>query len=95
MTITLEVNDIRKKVGGLQVLKGVSFRIEGHTDALGRPDYNADLSQRRAEAVRGFLVTMGVDPTRLEVEGFGATLPRTDDPADPENRRVELRAVLR
>ena len=76
-------------------LQSVVYRIEGHTDAVGAPDYNEELSVRRADAVREFLASAGVDVSRMVVEGFGATHPRTEDPMDAENRRVELRAVLR
>ncbi len=68
------------------------FLIAGHTDAKGKPDYNLDLSQRRAEAVRQHLVaTYGLAPTRLVALGFGDT--RLKDPQQPQsevNRRVQV-----
>lgn len=68
--------------------------IEGHTDADGEADHNQDLSERRAASVAQFLVERyGVDETRLETAGFGASQPVADN-ASPEgkqqNRRVEL-----
>jgi len=67
------------------------FRVDGHTDGRGRDETNLRLSQRRAEAVRGYLVSAGVDPARLEAQGYGRSRPKTNDPLDPANRRVETR----
>jgi outer membrane protein OmpA-like peptidoglycan-associated protein len=68
--------------------------IEGHTDSDGAEDYNLDLSNRRAQAVRTYLIdTYGIDANRLEAKGWGETEP-IDTNASPEgkanNRRVEL-----
>jgi outer membrane protein OmpA-like peptidoglycan-associated protein len=68
-----------------------SFLVEGHTDAKGSDKYNLTLSQRRANAVVRYLADKGVNPTKLEPRGFGKTKPRTDDPFDAANRRVETR----
>lgn len=76
-------------------LSAASFLIEGHTDARGTAEYNFDLSARRAESVRLFLIEAGVPAERLDAVGLGETTPRTADPMDDENRRVELRAVVR
>lgn len=79
--------------------KGV-VRIEGHTDSKGRPAYNQRLSERRAEAVRRWLVAReGLTTIRFVTVGFGATRPKvpntkpdgSDDPAGRQiNRRVEI-----
>lgn len=67
--------------------------VEGHTDDVGSDVVNLRLSQRRAEAVRDFLVAKGVDPSRLEAVGFGESRPidtnRTDS-GRARNRRVEF-----
>lgn len=65
--------------------------IEGHTDGKGSPGYNLDLSKRRAAAVRDYLVSRGVSPSRLTVIGKGMGEPLVADPADPANRRVQFR----
>lgn len=69
------------------------IRVEGHTDNVGRPEYNLELSQRRAQAVHDFLASQGVDAARMTVEGFGLTRPVADNET-PEgrqrNRRVDL-----
>ncbi|SIO01145.1 OmpA family protein [Vannielia litorea] len=75
-------------------LKKARFMIEGHTDARGTEGYNGNLSEDRAAAVQAYLVSLGVTEERLSAMGFGETAPRTDDPMDPENRRVELRIDL-
>lgn len=66
--------------------------IEGHTDALGTPDYNLALSERRARAVRKYLEAAGVAPQRLTAVGLGASRPAApnDVLGNALNRRVEL-----
>lgn len=67
--------------------------IEGHTDSIGSDSYNMDLSKRRAEAVKQELVTMyGIDPNRLQTQGFGETRP-VDTNATPEGRYNNRRVV--
>ena len=67
------------------------FAVEGHTDAKGRADYNLKLSQPRADAVRAFLTSNGVQDSRLAVVGKGATeLANAADPQAAENRRVRI-----
>lgn len=70
------------------------LRVEGHTDNTGAAEANQTLSQKRAQAVVGYLVTeKGIAADRLEAVGLGATQPAADN-ATPEgrqtNRRVEL-----
>jgi outer membrane protein OmpA-like peptidoglycan-associated protein len=72
-----------------------TIRIEGHTDSVGTAAANADLSRRRAEAVRSALIAQHqVSPARLTAAGFGATRPRESNATlegRARNRRVELR----
>lgn len=70
-------------------VKGAKFAIDGFTDATGGEQYNLGLSERRAQAVVAYLVSLGVDPTALQAKGFGKAQPRASDPFSPENRRVE------
>jgi outer membrane protein OmpA-like peptidoglycan-associated protein len=68
------------------------FVVAGHTDAKGSAPYNKQLSQRRAEAVKGYLVSKGIDAKRLDAVGYGSEhLLTPDRPEDPTNRRVEVR----
>jgi OOP family OmpA-OmpF porin len=74
-----------------QGLKEVTkFIIQGHTDRTGKAAYNEDLSKRRAEAVKDYLVNkMGVEPDRLESVGLGSSEPANPrNPYAAENRRV-------
>src|SRR6476659_1961858 len=51
-----------------------TFTVEGYTDSLGSPDYNLDLSQRRADSVKEYLVNvMGINPAQVETRGYGAS----------------------
>jgi OmpA-OmpF porin, OOP family len=68
------------------------FIVAGHTDAKGSPQYNKQLSLRRAEAVKRFLMAKGLDGRRLQAVGYGSErLLAPDRPEDPSNRRVEIR----
>ena len=70
---------------------GKVVRIEGHADASGVAAVNLALSQKRAEAVREYLVDKGADPSMLLPVGVGANVPKNSkDPFSPENRRVEI-----
>ena len=70
---------------------GKVVRIEGHADASGVAAVNLALSQKRAEAVREYLVDKGADPAMLMPVGVGANAPKNSkDPFSPENRRVEI-----
>jgi outer membrane protein OmpA-like peptidoglycan-associated protein len=68
------------------------FVVAGHTDAKGSAQYNKQLSLKRAEAVKRFLVDKGMDAGRLTTVGYGSEkLLAPDRPEDPSNRRVEIR----
>ena len=67
--------------------------IEGHTDSRGAESYNQQLSQNRAQAVVDFLVSKGVDATRLTAVGFGENAPIADNTTSEGralNRRIEF-----
>jgi outer membrane protein OmpA-like peptidoglycan-associated protein len=92
-----EYRDILNRIAGiLMTLKGYTIAVYGYTDDIGTQTYNLQLSQRRAEAVRDFLVQTGISPTILSTKGFGKSDPRV--PGDSEqaraaNRRVEIGIV--
>lgn len=67
--------------------------VAGHTDSTGSERYNQDLSERRATAVRNYLITKGVAAGRITAIGFGETMPvASNDTASgrEQNRRVEV-----
>jgi len=70
-----------------------SIIIEGYTDSSGDRIYNQELSERRASAVRDFLVSTGIDPMRISVHGYGEEHPVASNDSENgrrENRRVEI-----
>lgn len=79
--------------GILLASKGYGLSIFGYTDDIGTQTYNEDLSKRRAEAVRSYLVQAGIDSAIINVKGYGKTSPlvegNTSD-ARAKNRRVEI-----
>lgn len=77
-------------------LKGAStsVRLEGHADERGSREYNMALGEKRANAVRDFLVTQGVGGASLEVVSFGEEQPAAtshDESSWSQNRRVEVK----
>jgi outer membrane protein OmpA-like peptidoglycan-associated protein len=72
-----------------------TFTVEGYTDSFGSPGYNLDLSQRRADSVKQYLVeAMGISPAQIQTRGYGATKFRTSPNGSIDeqssNRRVEI-----
>ena len=60
---------------------GISVEISSHSDSRGDSTFNLNLSQRRAQSVVDYLVSKGVDASRLQAKGYGETTPRTVDKA--------------
>ena len=82
--------------GILMTAHDYTISVNGHTDDVGSDAYNKALSERRAQAVRDYLVKAGLPPGILTVEGHGKSLPLvkgTSDAARAKNRRVELGLV--
>jgi outer membrane protein OmpA-like peptidoglycan-associated protein len=75
-----------------QKLAGGTFLVAGHTDGKGTDDYNQRLSERRAEAVKAYLVAhYQIPAANLITVGYGKTkLKDVSNPLAPENRRVQL-----
>jgi len=74
-------------IGKLKGLTSIKYIIvNGHADRLGSPQYNQALSEKRAEAVRAYLVSRGVDASGIETLGFGKTLPVKSCP-DQKDRK--------
>jgi OOP family OmpA-OmpF porin len=85
-----------------QILKdnaNIKVTIEGHTDSRGADDYNQRLSERRARAVKQYLVSRGVEANRLDTVGKGEKEPIADNMKNgrdnPEGRAMNRRAELK
>jgi OOP family OmpA-OmpF porin len=85
-----ELDSFVKFFGDVPSAKGV---LEGHTDNVGRDAYNLSLSQRRADAVKAYVVGKGVDASRITATGFGETKPVADNAA-VEGRAANRRVVF-
>src|ERR1019366_9299297 len=82
------------KVSGIILAHpGLKIAIEGHTDNIGGDDYNMKLSENRANAVRSYLVSQGLNSGIVTAQGFGKTKPVADNSiaaGRQQNRRVEM-----
>jgi outer membrane protein OmpA-like peptidoglycan-associated protein len=74
----------------------IKVEIQGHTDSDGSEEDNQELSERRAQAVKDYLVAAEIDAERLSIVGYGETMPKVENDslaAKAENRRIELVVV--
>jgi outer membrane protein OmpA-like peptidoglycan-associated protein len=73
-------------------LKGSTFVVAGHTDAIGGESYNQELSERRADTIKRYLTEKyGIAGSDLVTVGYGKTKPKDPNaPMDPTNRRVQV-----
>ena len=88
--------EINRVAGILNKYPDTLIRVEGHTDNVGSDAYNMDLSKRRAENVKTLLAMRGVAQNRMEVIGFGKTMPIASNNTEAGrqmNRRVEIKIV--
>jgi len=83
----------------VEKIRGVNLEViiaVGHTDSIGTDAYNQRLSVRRAEAVKAFLVSKGIERNRVYTEGKGKKQPVADNRTKEgraKNRRVEIEVV--
>lgn len=74
----------------------VRIEIAGHTDNVGKPADNQQLSQQRAETVKAYVVKKGIDAGRIEAKGYGDSQPVADNATEAgkkQNRRTEVRLL--
>src|SRR5947207_7880746 len=89
------INQLQKLGTLIQRNPKSTFRVEGYTDSFGTFEYNLELSQRRADSVKRYLVeSMRINPAQIETHGYGATKFRSSPSGSIEeqssNRRVEV-----
>jgi OmpA-OmpF porin, OOP family len=85
--------ELNKVVDFLKTNKTVEIEISGHTDNKGSDEYNATLSQGRSQAVVDYLISQGIDTSRLTAHGYGESKPVDTNDTDTGravNRRVEF-----
>lgn len=88
--------ELNKVVEFLKQNSTVEIEISGHTDNKGSDDYNLNLSQGRSQAVVDYLISQGIDGSRLTAHGYGETKPIDTNDTDEgraNNRRVEFTVV--
>jgi OOP family OmpA-OmpF porin len=88
-----KLDDLAGKVGGINLEVVIAV---GHTDATGPDGYNQSLSNRRAESVKAYLVSKGIESNRVYTEGKGEAQPIADNSTREgraKNRRVEVEVV--
>jgi OOP family OmpA-OmpF porin len=81
------------RVADLLKSKNFSLKLAGHTDSQGGADYNMGLSKDRAESIKAYLVSQGVNASRVEATGYGETQPIASNKTKvgrQKNRRVEF-----
>ncbi len=85
------VAEMSRIAGVLNKYNQTQIEVGGHTDTTGSEQYNQQLSERRAEAVKNALVQQGVNPARIRAVGYGESRPISTDNA--VNRRVEITII--
>lgn len=86
-----ELNRLYRRLSG-EI--GLHLELRGHTDNVGPSGYNQSLSERRCQAVAGYLEELGLEASRIRWQGFGASVPVADNTQATgrrKNRRVEFR----
>ena len=88
-----KLDDLASKVKGVNLEVVIAI---GHTDSIGEDAYNQRLSVRRAESVKAYLVSRGIEPNRVYTEGKGEKQPVADNKTRDgraKNRRVEIEVI--
>lgn len=90
------ITELQRVIRFLQDNPAVRIEISGHTDNTGLPSYNQKLSENRALAVSNYLISNGIDKSRISSRGYGHTRPvATNDTPEgrQQNRRIEFRVI--
>lgn len=88
--------NLRAMASAMKKLGNAKLMIEGHTDERGSNEYNLSLAQKRAEAIKNFLISEGVTAESIETASFGEERPVAegqDEDAFSKNRRGEFKRI--
>lgn len=88
--------ELAKVIAFMNKNQKIGVEIGGHTDNVGKKEYNQQLSEKRSRAVYDYLVQNGISATRLQFKGYGDTIPIADNATDAgraQNRRTEFKIV--
>lgn len=80
----------------LKIKNTMVIEIQGHTDDVGKPEDNMKLSQERADEVRKYLISKGIEAARVTAKGYGQTMPVADNSTEAgkaKNRRTSLKVI--
>lgn len=80
-------------IAGLKRNPKAKVEVQGHTSSEGGDDYNQQLSEDRANAVRDYMIRRGIKAERLTARGYGSSVPKADNDTEAgrkQNRRIEL-----
>jgi outer membrane protein OmpA-like peptidoglycan-associated protein len=93
-TLKPDARERLAKISGIVLAyPDLKLQVEGHTDSIGRDEYNQTLSEKRAESVQGYLVSSGVLPDHVTAVGLGKADPVADNSTAAGrqlNRRVDM-----
>jgi OmpA-OmpF porin, OOP family len=87
------LTELQKVVRFLNENPGVSIEISGHTDTVGQPAYNQQLSEKRAQSVYQYLISQQIGASRLSWKGYGSSRPKVSNDTEAgrqQNRRIEF-----
>lgn len=87
---------LNKILEGLKTMSDVTIELSGHTDNMGEEEVLQTLSQDRANAVKDYLVENGIEESRIQAVGYGASQPVADNDSDEGremNRRTEIKII--
>jgi outer membrane protein OmpA-like peptidoglycan-associated protein len=85
-----------KRMANIIKENDLRIEIQGHTDNTGSPEYNKELSEKRANAVKEYLVAQGLEAAKISIQGLGETQPVASNDTEEgraQNRRVEIKFV--
>jgi outer membrane protein OmpA-like peptidoglycan-associated protein len=93
-------DEFKELISGIAIImstdKKLKIQLDGHTDNIGRKEYNLYLSRLRAESVRNFLISKGIDSARISLSYYGMDKPMADNTTEQGrylNRRVEMKLM--